>query len=335
MNGVTLNGNGISNYNGNGLKHHANGNGVVENENGSINGKSHVSSLFESNLNINAHSNKEFNYETIKEISDWLLERIDSRPQIAIVCGSGLGGLGERLTKKKIFPYKSIPNFPSSTVVGHKGNLIFGQLNNVDVVCMQGRFHAYEGYSNAVCTLPMKVFKLMNVKTVILTCAAGGINRSYNLGDIMMIKDHIALPAWTLQHPLVGENDERFGPRFPAANKLYTRRLRDLFRQTSKELNIDIQEGVYVAQGGPSYETVSELRAFQMMGADAAGMSTAQEAIVAGYCGMQVFALALITNITILDYDSDDAPNHEEVIDTANRRARDIEALVINFVSKI
>jgi purine-nucleoside phosphorylase len=139
-------------------------------------------------------------------------------------------------------------------VFGHKGNLIFGQIGTVDVVCMQGRFHSYEGYSNAVCTLPIKVFKLMGVKSLILTCAAGGINASFKVGDIMIIKDHLAFPLWALQHPLVGENDERFGPRFPPANRLYKKQYRDIFRQTARELSIDVKEGVYVAFGGPNYE---------------------------------------------------------------------------------
>lgn len=156
-------------------------------------------------------------------------------------------------------------------VPGHKGNLIFGKLNDVEVVCMQGRFHAYEGYATAICTLPMKVFKLLGVKTLILTCAAGGLNESFKVGDVMVIKDHLALPIWTLQHPLVGENDERFGPRFPPANRLYKKYLRDIFKQVANGLNIELKEGVYLAYGGPSYETVSELRAFRTLGADAVG----------------------------------------------------------------
>ena len=220
-------------------------------------------------------------------------------------------------------------------MAGHKGNLIFGQLGKVDVVCMQGRFHSYEGYSPAVCTLPVKVFKLLGIKTLILTCAAGGINQNLKVGDIMMIRDHIAFPLWNLQHPLVGHNDERFGPRFPPANRLYKKQFRDTFRETAQENNIEIKEGVYVAVGGPNYETVSDLRIFQMLGGDAVGMSTAQEALVAGYCGIDVFSLALITNEAVMEFDSDTVPNHEEVIEIANKRAKVIETLIISFVSKI
>ena len=219
-------------------------------------------------------------------------------------------------------------------MVGHKGNLIFGLLNNVPVVCMQGRFHAYEGYSNALCTMPMKVFKLMGVETVILTCAAGGINRSYEVGDIMMIKDHIAPLLWTLQNPLVGHNDERFGPRFPAVNRIYTRELRSLFKEIAGEKQVELKEGVYSSLGGPCYETVSELRGLLSLGADSVGMSTAHEALVASYCGLNVLAIALITNKAVLDYDSDFYPNHEEVIETANLKAKVLEDLVSEFVRR-
>lgn len=192
INGLSLE----SNKNGNGSIH-SNGNGI--------------------HMNVNAITNSEFSFEKVKSIADWLLERVELRPKIGIVCGSGLGGLGDRLVNPKIIPYGNVPDFPKSTgkykffypyfnqkywiglfkVVGHKGNLIFGLLNEVPVVCMQGRFHAYEGYSNALCTLPMKVFKLLGVDTVILTCAAGGINQTFEVGDIMLIKDHIAPLLWT------------------------------------------------------------------------------------------------------------------------------------------
>jgi len=286
-------------------------------------------------LNVNAITNSEYSYEKVKFIADWLLERVTLRPLIGIVCGSGLGGLGDRLKNPIVFPYETVPHFPKSTVVGHKGNLIFGLLENVPVVCMQGRFHAYEGYSNALCTMPMKVFKLLGVQTVILTCAAGGINRSFEVGDIMLIKDHIAPLLWTLQNPLVGHNDERFGPRFPAVNRIYTKELRDIFYKIAGDQNLHIKDGVYSSLGGPCYETVSELRGLLMLGADAVGMSTAHEALVASYCGLKVLAIALITNKTVIEYDSEHYPNHEEVIDTANKRAKELENLVIEFVNRI
>ena len=164
-------------------------------------------------------------------------------------------------------------------MVGHKGNLIIGYLNQVPVVCMQGRFHAYEGYSIALCTMPIKVFKLMGVETVILTCAAGSVNQTYKVGDIMLIKDHVSPMLWTLQSPLIGHNDERFGPRFPASNQIYNKKFRDLFKQISGDFNETIREGVYSSTGGPAYETVTELRGLAQFGADCAGMSTAHEVL--------------------------------------------------------
>ncbi|CAF1071335.1 unnamed protein product [Brachionus calyciflorus] len=285
-------------------------------------------------LNVNAITNSQFSFDKVKEIADWILERVELRPKIGIVCGSGLGGLGDRLVETKIFPYSEVPHFPKSTVVGHKGNLIFGKLNDVPVVCMQGRFHAYEGYSNALCTMPMKVFKLLGLESVILTCAAGGINQSFEVGDIMLIKDHIAPLLWTLQNPLVGHNDDRFGPRFPAVNRIYTKHYRDLIKEIASEKSLELKDGVYSSLGGPCYETVSELRGLLQLGADAVGMSTAHEALVASYCGLKVLGIALITNKAVIEYDSENYPNHEEVIDTANRRAKDLEELVSEFVSR-
>lgn len=287
--------------------------------------------------NHNAITNNEYSFEKIKMIADHLLKLISKEliPKFGIVCGSGLGGLADRLTMTKVFPYETIPFFPKSTVHGHKGNLIFGLLNKTPVVAMQGRFHAYEGYSNALCTMPMKVFKLLGVETVILTCAAGGINQNFEVGDIMLIKDHIAPLLWTLQNPLVGHNDERFGPRFPSANRIYTKKLRDIFHKCAKEKDIVIKEGVYSSLGGPCYETVSELRGLMMLGADSVGMSTAHEALVASYCGLQVLGIALITNKAIIEYDSEHYPNHEEVLDTANKRAKDLEYLVSELVTQI
>ncbi|CAF0800880.1 unnamed protein product [Brachionus calyciflorus] len=291
-----------------------------------------MSSLFVNHININAITNNEFTYDRVKNISDWILNRVDLRPKIAIVCGSGLGGLGERVQDARIFPYEEIPDFPRSTVVGHKGNLIVGKLNEIPVICMQGRFHSYEGYSNALCTLPMKVFKLMGVQTVLLTCAAGGLNQSFKVGDIMLIKDHVAPLLWTLQNPLIGHNDERFGPRFPACNNIYKKNLRDIFRSIAEEKQIELQEGNYAYLGGPNYETVTELKALIQMGGDAVGASTANEALVASYCGMNVLAIALITNKAVIEYDSQDFPCHEEVIQIANQKACVLQELVTELV---
>jgi purine-nucleoside phosphorylase len=210
-----------------------------------------------------------FNYERIENIAVWLQARVNVKPTIAIVCGSGLGTLADKIANATSIPYEDIPNFPQSTgilnfflnsvrrdcskrmlkVQGHHGNLVFGEISNVPVVAMQGRFHPYEGYTTAVCTLPIKVFKLLGVKIVILTNAAGGVNPAYKVGDLMILKDHISYPSLALQHPLVGPNDERFGPRFMPINKIYTKPLRDLFRQVAEQADIQVQEGVYSVIG--------------------------------------------------------------------------------------
>lgn len=220
-------------------------------------------------------------------------------------------------------------------VEGHKGNLIFGIINNIPVVCMQGRFHPYEGYVMAVCTLPIKVFKFLGVKLMILTNAAGGINKDFKIGDLMLIKDHLSYPMFSLQHPLIGPNDSRFGPRFLPINNIYSKDIRDMLKEVSKEANISIQEGVYAAIGGPTYETVSDTLLLRNSGADAVGMSTAHEAIVASYCGIKVLALSIITDMAIDQFDSTVEPDHEEICKVAQLKTKDVESLVLNFIKRL
>ena len=218
--------------------------------------------------------------------------------------------------------------------MGHQGNLIFGNLSGLPVVCMQGRFHPFEGYSMALCTLPIKIFKLLGCKMVILTNAAGGLNRVLNVGDIMLIKDHMSFPLLGLKNPLIGVNDERFGPRFVPINKLYTSSLRDLFKECSKELQFSIHEGVYGTIGGPSYETIADCRFCLTAGMDCVGMSTSHEAIVAAYCGLKVLACSIITDKAPIEYD-DEEPDHKEIVKVAASKAKDIEKLICAFLSKL
>lgn len=280
---------------------------------------------------------EEYSYEEIKEIADFLLKKTKHRPQVGVICGSGLGGLADILDQKEAFDYTEIPNFPTSTVVGHKGKLVFGVLKGVPTVCMQGRFHPFEGYSLAKCAMPVRVFKLLGITTLIVTNAAGGINRGYNTGDIMLIKDHICYPSFAGNNPLVGHNDERWGPRFPALNNPYDLTLRNLAREIAVDLDLKdaLREGVYAMYGGPSYETVSELRALNTVGADAVGMSTAHEVIVAKHCGLRIFGLSLITNMTIMEYDAKKTANHEEVLEIGRKRKNDLEKLVSRLVERI
>ncbi|XP_051985450.1 purine nucleoside phosphorylase-like isoform X2 [Xyrauchen texanus] len=236
-----------------------------------------------------------------------------------------------------VINYKDIPDFPQSTVHGHAGKLVFGTLKGKACVCMKGRFHLYEGYPVQKTTLPIRVFKLLGVETVILTNAAGGLNQDYEVGDIMVIKDHINMPGLAGNNPLVGPNYDRFGVRFPCMSDAYDRGLQQLAHEVAGDLGYSVfmREGVYLVVGGPSFETIAECRMLRLLGADAVGMSTVHEVIVARHCGMKVLALSLITNQVVADYDSEKKANHEEVLETGELRAKQLEKLVSNIVSRI
>lgn len=282
-------------------------------------------------------SHKSFSYEDCKATADWLLAQTDIRPTVGIVCGSGLGGLADLLKDQLAFNYKDIPNFPQSTVHGHAGRLVFGTMKGRPCVCMQGRFHLYEGYSIQKITLPMRIFKLLGVETVMITNAAGGLNQDFKVGDIMIIKDHINMPGFAGNNPLVGPNDERFGVRFPCMSDAYDRDLQQLAMEVGQELGYGdfLKEGVYCVLGGPSFETIAECRMLHLLGADAVGMSTVHEVIVARHCGMRVFALSLITNLGVMDYDSEEKANHEDVLQAGKQRAEQMEQLVSSIVNRI
>ncbi|XP_029930364.1 purine nucleoside phosphorylase-like isoform X1 [Myripristis murdjan] len=293
-----------------------------------------MSSLFHLHL---CRSWRSYSYEECKATADWLLSHTKVRPLVGIVCGSGLGGLAEMLKETDVFKYKDIPNFPQSTVHGHAGQLVFGTLKGKPCVCMQGRFHLYEGYPIQKITLPMRVFKLLGVETMILTNAAGGLNQDFKVGDIMIIKDHINLPGFSGNNPLVGPNDERFGVRFPCMSDAYDRKLVQVAHEVGAELGFSafLREGVYCVLGGPSFETIAECRMLNKLGADAVGMSTVHETLVARHCGMRCFAMSLITNMVVMDYDSQAKANHEEVLETGRMRAVQLEKLVSTLVSRL
>uniref|UniRef100_A0A1A8QU70 Purine nucleoside phosphorylase n=2 Tax=Nothobranchius TaxID=28779 RepID=A0A1A8QU70_9TELE len=276
-------------------------------------------------------------YEECRNIADWLLNRTQVRPTVGIVCGSGLGGLADMIKDPQVFKYSDIPNFPRSTVHGHAGQLVFGTLKGKQCVCMQGRFHLYEGYPIQKITLPMRVFKLMGVETMILTNAAGGLNQDFKVGDFMVIKDHINIPGFAGNNPLTGPNDDRFGVRFPCMSDAYDRDLRQMAHDVAAELGYSdfLQEGVYCVLGGPSFETIAECRMLHRLGGDAVGMSTVHEVIVARHAGMRCFALSLITNQAVMDYDSQEKANHEEVLETGKQRAKQMEKLVTTMVARL
>ncbi|XP_025963153.2 purine nucleoside phosphorylase [Dromaius novaehollandiae] len=276
-------------------------------------------------------------YEVYKETADWLRARTAQCPKTAIICGSGLGGLADVLDNKTVFPYEDIPHFPRSTVAGHVGRLVFGELNGHPCVCMQGRFHFYEGYSISAVTFPVRVFCLLGVEILIVTNAAGGLNHHFQVGDIMFIRDHINMFGLGGQNPLRGPNDERFGVRFPCMSDAYEQELLSLARESAEELGYlgFIREGVYCMLAGPCYETIAECRMLQALGADAIGMSTVPEVIVARHCGLRVFGVSLITNKAVMSYNSQEKANHEEVLRISVVRAEALQKLVTCFIGKL
>jgi purine-nucleoside phosphorylase len=238
-------------------------------------------------------------------------------PHIAVVLGSGLGAFADELADPIAIPYAEIPGWPASTAVGHSGTLVFGKLGKLDVAVMAGRAHLYEGYTPAQVTLGVRVLHQLGARSIVFTNAAGGINLSYQQGALVVISDHINLQG---SHPLIGPNDDSEGPRFPDMSEAYSPAFRAIAHQVAHQLNIHLEEGVYAALTGPSYETPAEIRYLRTIGADLVGMSTVPEVIVANYLGMHVLALSCVTNMAagILPQKI----NHEEVLETG-RQVRD------------
>ena len=233
--------------------------------------------------------------DRIQETAAWIKNRVGCEmPKTAIILGTGLGELVTHIDIKESISYKEIPNFPISTVEGHSGRLIFGNLGSKYIMAMQGRFHYYEGYSMKEATFPVRVMKELGVKTLFVSNAAGGMNPDFKVGDLMIITDHINLFP---DHPLRGKNYAELGPRFPAMNEAYSRRLIEKAREIAKNENIRLMEGVYVGTQGPTFETPSEYRFFYRIGGDAVGMSTVPEVIVARHGGMEVFGMSVITDL--------------------------------------
>ncbi|XP_036820369.1 purine nucleoside phosphorylase-like isoform X1 [Oncorhynchus mykiss] len=236
-----------------------------------------------------------------------------------------------------VFVYRSLFLSLFLSVPGHAGNLVFGELQGKACVCMQGRFHYYEGYSIAMVTYPVRVSTLLGVETLIVTNAAGGLNPKFNVGDIMLIRDHINMPGLAGINPLRGHNDDRFGVRFPCMSDAYDADLGRLAREVAEEQGCSsfLQQGVYCNVGGPAFETVAESKILLSLGADAVGMSTVPEVIVARHCGLRVFGLSLITNRVASEYGSQDRANHEEVLEITQRRTQDLQKLIINLLARI
>lgn len=246
--------------------------------------------------------------EKIKETAAYIKGRVGEIPETAIILGTGLGALVDHITDKQFIPYTEIPNFPISTVEGHSGNLIFGKLGEKPVVAMQGRFHYYEGYDMKQVTFPVRVMKAMGVKTLFVSNAAGGMNKEFVVGDIMIITDHINLFP---ENPLRGKNYNELGPRFPAMTEAYSHRLVNLATEIASRKGIRVMKGVYVGTPGPTFETPAEYEYFRIIGGDAVGMSTVPEVIVANHGGMEVFGVSVITDLG--GKEVTDVPTHEEV----------------------
>jgi len=276
-------------------------------------------------------------YEDAESIKNFLLSKTNLRPTVGVVCGTGLGGLVNTIENKESFNYADIPGFPVSTVHGHAGKLVFGTLSGKTIVCLQGRFHFYEGHGMHKSAMPIRVLALLGIKTLIVTNAAGGVNRSFNVGDIMIIKDHIGFPCLAGNNPLIGLNDERFGPRFPSMTNNYDKDYQALASTISKDLGYEnfTRSGVYCMLSGPAYESVAELHLIQTVGGDAAGMSTVPEVMIARHMNVKVLGLTLVTNKCIMDYDTTEGPNHAEVIEVGNQRAECVLKIVTKFLAKI
>jgi purine-nucleoside phosphorylase len=263
------------------------------------------------------------------ETINFIKSKTDVQPKVGIVLGSGLGDIANKIFTKDIIAYKDIPNFIAPTIEGHKGNLIFGYIDNIPVVLMQGRNHYYEGYTMKQITYPIKVMKELGVDTLITSNATGGLNPSFRVGDIMLVNDHINLMG---DNPLKGPNDSS-GPRFLDVTNAYDSELRNLAKMFCMNNDIRCSEGVLVAISGPNYESPAEYKFMKIIGGDAVGMSTIPEVLVARHCGMKVFSMSLITNLNTIENKIE--INHDDVQTIANQSAQKMGSLILHLVSNI
>lgn len=266
------------------------------------------------------------NQISIKEASSYISGKLSVEPTIGLILGSGLGVLGEEIENPVKIPYKEIPHFPTSTVRGHKGQLVIGELEGQQVIAMQGRFHYYEGYSMQQVTFPVRVMKQLGIESIIVTNAAGGINVDFNPGDLMLISDHVNNMG---DNPLIGENDDDLGVRFPDMSQVYDKEYMQHAISCANELGIGLKKGVYVGNTGPTYETPIEIKMLRSFGGDAVGMSTVPEVITAGHAGLRVLGISCISNMAagILDQPL----THTEVIETTEKVREDF----LQFIKKI
>lgn len=268
-------------------------------------------------------------WEEVQKTVSYIKEKIDFTPEYGVILGSGLGSFTEEMNVEFVLPYSEIPNFPVSTVQGHKGALVFGTIGDKKVVAMQGRFHFYEGYSMKEVTFPVRVLKFLGINKLIVSNASGGVNPAYRVGDIMLIKDHINFAP---EHPLRGINDERFGPRFVNMSEPYSRKMIAKARDLADILNIKLKEGVYLGLQGPTFETLAEYKMVKILGADCVGMSTVPEVIVARHMDLETFGVSVITDMG--DENSIETISHDEVLEAAQLAEPKVRALIKELILK-
>ena len=270
--------------------------------------------------------------QLIKAAAAYIREQLDGRtPEVGIVLGSGLGTLADEITDPIVIPYNQVQGFPVSTAVGHKGNYIVGYLGGKCVIAMQGRIHYYEGYGMGEVVLPIRVMVTLGIKYLFVSNAAGATNQSFRVGDLMIIRDHINL----LPNPLIGPNLDEYGPRFPDMTRPYDPKLILLAEEAAAELGISLRKGVYVACSGPSYETPAEYRYFRTIGADAVGMSTTPEVIVARHANIPVFGMSVITDVAPTDGETEYVTDGDAIVEAANAAAHKMTALFKRLISRL
>lgn len=266
--------------------------------------------------------------QAIKETASYIRNKIDAMPDVAIILGTGLGGIVDEMTEQQVIDYKDIPNFPVSTVEGHQGKLITGKLGQRQVMAMQGRFHFYEGYTMQEVTFPVRVMKFLGIRNLIVSNAAGGMNPDFAIGDIMVINDHIN----TMPNPLIGPHDPEFGARFPDMSETYDKKLIRLAQSIAKNMGVKLHEGCYVGVTGPTLETPKEYQYLRIIGGDAVGMSTVPECIVAHQMGIKLFAVSVITDLGVPGKIV--ALTHQDVIEAAAKTAPTLTRIIIQLIEQ-
>lgn len=268
-------------------------------------------------------------WEQVQETVNYIKEKTNFIPEYGVILGSGLGSFTNDIEIEFTLPYSEIPNFPVSTVQGHKGALVFGTIGTKKVIAMQGRFHFYEGYSMKEVTFPVRVMKYLGVQKLIVSNASGGVNPNYSVGEIVILKDHVNMMP---EHPLRGKNDERFGPRFVNMSEPYSKKMIAKAKELAQNLNIEVKDGIYLGLQGPTFETLAEYKMVRNIGADCVGMSTVPEVIVARHMDLETFGLSVITDMG--DENNIESISHDEVLEAAKKAEPKVRSLIKELILK-